>query len=459
MNIYPNRAHKQSTGPTHDQPRQGQGHSLLGLVILFGLAALFIAATPVSAGEQYMAGSPALSASLAGTNEFLPSQDAQVAVVIENTGVNQFKFAGSGIVSRDDLPNTAKFLTVALEPGDTQFIVKSDPQSLGDLKASSTATGKFTVRIPSDTPSGSYNLPVKVNYTYLYTATQYGTETLEYNYKTVNEVFSLPITIKPDVRISVLSTNTTGMNVGTEGSIQLVVKNIGHEDARKAIVTISRNDGSPVIPTAATAYIGDFPSGGTETCYFKASVAENAEAQSFPLDVFVKYKNQEDDYVSSAIDTIGIPVGKKTEFAIISDPVSLIPGEKKVITVQYRNTGGAVAHQAQARVSMVDPFTSSDDTSYLGEIAPGEVKEASFLISVDKAATLKQYGIDSEIRYRDTFDNMIISDPIKVGLNVSEDKGLIAGLMKNPVILVVVVLVISGIGYAGYTFYRKRENR
>jgi hypothetical protein len=269
----------------------------------------------------------------------------------------------------------------------------------------------------------------------------------------------LPITIKPDVRINVSSIETNGMNVGTEGSIQLVVNNIGHEDARKAIVTISRNDGSPVIPTAATAYIGDFPSGGTATCFFKASVAENAEAQSFPLDVYVKYKNQEDDYVSSDIETIGIPVGKKIEFAIISDPVSLIPGEKKVITVQYKNTGGAVAHQAQARVSMVDPFTSSDDTSYLGDIAPGEVKEASFLLNVDKTATLKQYGIDSEIRYRDAFDNMIISDPIKVGLNVSEDKGVVAGLLKNPVALVVIAIVIIGIGYVGYSVYRKREKR
>jgi hypothetical protein len=459
MNLYTNRAHKQSTGPIYYRPGQGQCHSLLKLVLLIGIATVFIAMTPVSAGEQYMAGSPLLSASLAGTNEFSPGQDAQIAVVIENSGVNEFKFAGSGIVNRDDLPNTAKFLSVTLEPGDTRFIIKSDPQSLGDLKASSTATGRFTVRIPSDTPSGVYNLPVMVNYTYLFSADQYGTDTIQYDYKTKTEEFQLPITIKPDVRINVSSIETNGMNVGTEGSIQLVVKNIGHENARKAIVTISRNDGSPVIPTAATAYIGDFPSGGTATCFFKASVAENAEAQSFPLDVYVKYKNQEDDYVSSDIETIGIPVGKKIDFAIISDPVSLIPGEKKVITVQYKNTGGAVAHQAQARVSLVDPFTSSDDTSYLGDVAPGEVKEASFLISVDKAATLKQYGIDSEIRYRDVFDNMIISDPVKVGLNVSEDKGLIAGLMKNPVILVVVVLVIFGIGYVGYSVYRKREKR
>jgi hypothetical protein len=324
---------------------------------------------------------------------------------------------------------------------------------LGDLKASSTATGKYTVRIPSDIPAGTYSLPVTLNYTYLYTADQYGTDTIKYSYKTVVETYNVPITIKPDVRISVVSADIRDMNAGTEGSIRLDVKNIGHEDARNAVIIISRNDGSPVVPTQGNAYIGNFPSGGTATAAFKASVTDSADAQTYPLDVYVKYENREGDTVTSDIETIGVAVGNKTAFVIVSTPQMIIPGQKKVITVKYKNTGSATAHQAQARVSMVDPFTSNDDSAYLGEIAPGETKEASFLISVDKAATLKQYGIDSEIRYRDAFDNQIISDPIKVSITVSEDTGLIAGIMKNPILAAVIALVILGIGYF---VYRKR---
>jgi hypothetical protein len=426
------------------------------MVILIAIAALFIVTAPVSAGEEYMAGSPVLSAALSGTNEFSPGKEVQLAVVIQNTGLNQFKFVKTGTVNRDDLPNTAKFLTVTLEPGNSPFIIKTDPQMLGDLKASSTSTGLFTVKIPSDTPSGSYSLPVKLNYTYMYSADQYGTDTIEYRYKTKDEVFEIPVRIKPDVRISVVSAEINQMNAGTEGSMHLEVKNIGHEDAKKAIITITRNDGSPIIPTEGSAYIGEFPSGGNATCIFKAKVDGSAEAQTYPLDVSVKYENRDGDTITSDIETIGVPVGKKTEFVIVSETETITPGQKKVITVKYKNTGGAIAHQAQARVSMVDPFTSNDDSAYLGDIAPGETKEASFLITVDKAATLKQYGIDSEIRYRDAFDNSIISDPIKLSLNVGEDKGMVAGLMKNPIALAVLALLIIGIGYA---VYRKRQNQ
>ena len=204
------------------------------------------------------------------------------------------------------------------------------------------------------------------------------------------------------------------------------MQNVGHEDAKKAVITIARNDGSPVIPTEGSAYVGDFPANGTATCIFKTSVNSGAEAQSYPLDVYVKYENHDGDMVTSDIETIGVPVGGKIDFKIVSDPQTITAGQKKVITAQFKNTGDATAYQAQARVSMVDPFTSNDDSAFLGDIAPGETKQASFLVSADSAATVKQYGIDSEIRYRDALDNTVISDTMKLNVNVVAGKSIVA---------------------------------
>ena len=448
--------HSTISGTGRTAPLRERCAALLWPLVLFSIATLLIAVSPASAGTKYMAGEPVLSAYLGGTNEFSPGQEVQVAVVVENSGTNQYKFVNSGIVDRTDLPNTAKFLTVTLEPGDTPFIIKSDPQMIGDLPASSTATGKFTVRIPSDTPAGMYSLPVTLNYTYLYNAEQYGVDTIQNYYKTREETFDLPIRVKPDVRVSVVNSQFSDLNAGTEGSINLTVTNVGHENGKKAILTIARNDGSPIVPTQASAYIGDFPAGGTVTGIFRAQVSDSAEAQSYPLDVYVRYENSDGDTINSDIETIGVPVGGKTKFVIVSGPVAASPGQKKTITVQYKNTGDATAYQAQARLSMVDPFTSNDDTAYLGDVAAGETKEASFLITTDKSATLKQYGLDSEVRYRDAFDNQIISDPIKLALNVQEDSGLVGSIMKNPVLLLLIAVVILG---AGYVVYRKREKR
>jgi hypothetical protein len=430
------------------------GTSLLAFLILTGIALTFIAAAPVSAGSQYMAGSPELSATISGNNELSPGKEVQLGVIIQNTGVNQFKFQKTGTIDRDDLPNTAKFLTVTLGSGDSGIIVKSDSQMVGDLRASGTSTATFTIRVPTDAPAGTYILPVQLNYTYLYTAEQYGTDTIEYSYKTVNETLGLPVKIRSDVRIDVLSAEVRDLNAGTEGYITLVVKNTGHEDARKAVLTIAQNDGSPVVPTEGSAYIGNFPSSGTATGIFKTSVNQGAEAQSYPLDVFVKYENKDGDMVTSDIETIGVPVGGKIKFAIVSEPQTITAGKKKVITAQFRNVGGATAHQATARVSMVDPFTSNDDSAFLGDMAPGETKEASFLVSADGAATVKQYGIDTEVRYRDALDNTVISDPMKLDVSVVAGKSIIAELTGNPAALAAIAVAIIAIGYF---LYRRKK--
>jgi hypothetical protein len=224
------------------------------------------------------------------------------------------------------------------------------------------------------------------------------------------------------------------------------VKNSGSEDGKDTIIKISRNGNSPVIPVDTSVYIGDFPRNGTVGVRYKVAVSRDAEAQTYPLDVMVTYKNSEGDTVTSAIQTLGVPVGGKIDFAVVSAPGTMAPGEKSVVEVLFRNTGAATAHSAQARISAVDPFTSNDDTAFLGDMAPGDEALARFEITADKAATLKDYGLDAEIRYRDALDNSQISDTMKVRVNLAEPAGLSA-LTANPLLIIIIVAVVLGGGY------------
>jgi len=440
---------KMATLPT----RMNQNHTMAWYFSLVIIACAVIMISPAqAAGTKYMAGNPELSAYISGSNEVSPGDTVQLKVIIENKGVNQFKFIQSGIVERDDLPNTAKFLTVSITPGDAPVVIKSDPQMLGDLKGSSIASAVFTTKIQSDAGSGTYNLPLILKYSYLAEAEQYGTDTIQYYYREKNETVNLPITIKPEVKISVLSQTAEHLNAGTEGYVTLEVKNIGHENGKNAILKIARNDMSPILPTTGSMYIGDFAVGQVVSSRFKVSVTSDAEAQTYPLDVVVNYENREGDQVTSDLETIGLQVGKKIDFDITSAPENVSPGQKKVITVQYINTGGATAYNVQARISAVDPFTSNDDTAFLGTIAPNETREAAFEIAVDKSATIKEYALDSEVRYRDALDNSLISDPMKVRITVVKD----TSLLGNPFVMVVIAAVVILIGYL---IYRQRTNK
>ena len=434
--------------PAGTRPRAHKNTMLS--VFLFFLVLALVAISPALAGSKYMAGSPELEAHIAGTNEFSPGDDVNLQVVIENTGLNQFTIVQSGILTPTDLSNTAKQLTATLDAADAPLIVKADPQIVGDLPASTTATATFHIKVNQDAPAGIYPLPVILNYTYLYQAQQEGTETLNYQYKTINETIDIPIRIKSEVQIAVPTVETENLNAGIEGYVILTVKNIGYEDGQNAVVRIQENGQSPVVPTEGSVYIGDYPVGSVVNCTFRVMVSSDAVQKTYPLDVLVYYKDAEGDYVNSPIETIGVPVGEKVDFNVTPIMTTVSPGDKSVITVQYQNTGGATAYDAQARISAVDPFTSNDDTAFLGTMAPGDIREAAFDISLDPSATAKEYGLDSEVIYRDSLDNQFTSDPLKVNVEVVPAKSIV-NLLGLPALIALILIVLAAAGYLIYT--------
>lgn len=434
--------------------RKGLKHSTIAMILIVIAACI---ATPAMAGTKYLAGNPELSASILGTNEFNPGDDTTLTLMLQNSGLNEFKFVQSGIMDPEDLPNTAKLVTVALDAGDAPIVIKSDPQMVGDLKGGASVNTVFNVKFNSNSPAGTYDLPVKITYTYLSTSEQYGTDAIQYNYRQKDVTLSLPVTVRTTVIPEVVTAVPEHLNAGTEGYLTLEVKNAGSEYGTKTVLKIARNGQSPLIPTDSGVYIGDFPPGSVVTTRFKISVADSAEAQSYPLDVYATYTSYENEIEDSDKTTIGIPVGGKIDFEVLSDPSEISPGEKKVISVVYKNNGDATVYSAQARISTVDPFTSSDDTAYLGDLAPDETRTAKFEISVDSAATRKEYAIDSEIRYRDALDNSKLSDTLKVNINVDGKEGL-AAVVQNPLSIVILVLVILGAAYLGYRKVRTKGN-
>ncbi len=401
---------------------------------------------PVMGVTTYLGGSPRMSAALSGTNEFTPGQDASIKVIVWNNGVNDLKFVTKGTIERDDLPTTAKMVTVELSAGKAPVIVKNDPQSVGDIKSQGTVTVAIATKITSDANEGEYQIPLTIRYTYLASSDQDSTDILHNNYKKVNETFPITIKIKPQVKIEVLEAVPENLNVGSEGYLILKIKNTGFEDGRKATVKIVRNGASPIIPTDSSVFIGDFPHNGTVTCKYKVAISSEAEKQTYPVDVVVMYENRDGDVVTSASDTIGIPVGGKIGFTITSGTVQVVQGSQSVIQVEYQNNGTTIAYHSQARLLAVKPFKSSDDTAYLGDLKPGEKATARYQVSLDDAAVAKEYTLDTEVRYRDALDNSQVSDTFNVPVQV-QVKPASGGLMQSLAAMGFIVLIGIGAGY------------
>jgi hypothetical protein len=288
---------------------------------------LVLLAAPAMAGEQQLFGSPQLSAAISGTNEFTPGEDVTLTVKVQNTGTTDVTIVQSNILTPKDLPNTAKLLVVGLSPGTAPVTVKTDPQMVGDLLGGNSVSATFSVKISKYAVGGVYSLPLRLTYQYLNTADQVSPDTVRYWYYNVNITVPLDITIKPGVTLDPVVARAEQLNVGTEGHVILTITNAGSEHARNAVARLDRNGNSPLIPTDASVYLGDFGPGDTRTIRFRASVSSDAGAQSYPVDVHVEYTNDEGDPASSDTVTVGVPVGGKIDFAVVSPVPQVNPGQ------------------------------------------------------------------------------------------------------------------------------------
>lgn len=413
-------------------------HVLIFLVLVACLV------TPAMAATKYFNGAPNLSATIAGSDQYTAGSEIQIPVIIENSGISTSYEVATDIVNLSDEPTTAKFVTVAMEPGDAPIVIESDPQMIGDIGSQAKATALISARVNADAAGGTYQVPINISYTQFSYVNQIGFETLQYYYLPYTVTINVPLVIKPEVIPEVLSATSSQLVAGSEGYVNLTIKNVGSLDGSKATIQIIQDNTSPVNPVDSSVYIGDFPAGSTVSTQYKVSVASDAVNNTYPVDVMVIYQDDEGDFVNSSVQTIGLEVGNKVNFTIVSPPLQMSPGSRNMVNVVYKNTGDTTIYSAEARLYIVDPFTSSSDIFYLGDLAPGQTAVATFQVSVASDATIKDYGLDSDIRYNDAIDDTYVSDLITVPVDVANLTGVQA-IISSPLDITVIAAVIFGL--------------
>lgn len=426
-------------------------------IIIFTLllcSALIIA--PVSAATKYLGGAPSFSAAVYGVNEFTPGEEATINILVKNAGLNPLKQLNRGTIDAEDLPNTAKFVTIELTSPSDAVIIKTDPQMVGDIAGNGkTVTVQIKAKISANATAGEYQLPLSIRYKYPQVIEQEAADIFQFTFNEAEDILPVTIRIKPQVKIGIIEAVPEDLSAGSQGYILLKIQNNGPEKGVMTSVKLLRNGQSPIIPTDSTLFVGDFPSGGIIECRYKVSVAKDATNQAYPIDVAVTYTNREGTIVTSPQETVGVFVKDKIAFTVISPVPEVHSGTGRTIEVQYRNNGDKTAYNAQARISPHTPITISDTDAFLGDLEAGKSAVARYEITADESAEPTVYSFDSKIRYRDAFGNSLESDTIDVTIQVLPAKtGMVAGLPVSVVIPGIALVIIAAL--IGLRIYRER---
>jgi hypothetical protein len=435
---------------------------LIFLLALALLASVVGTTAPVLAS---VAGKPNLEVTVVGSQELPVGQIGTLQIMIQNIGT----FSGDVEDPADQVMalgyltatgvalvppcTTAVGVTANLTSGSSSIEVISGAASIGTLSRGMSTTQPLTFQlyIHKDAQPGTYKLDLKLEYQYLSDVDWLnpGGASPQFDFHWGSRVQQVQISITVvGTYFSAVVTQTEGVRAGATGIITVDIQNSGASEAYG--VTAEIVPGTSISPVGPASFLGDVAGNSSVTTQLKVSVSKEAIAKDSSVGILVKYKDDRDIPRQSLL-TVGVMVEGKLNFEVQTVQVDgrLTPGSERVITIPIVNAGDYEAKDAVARINIVNPFatapfSTTDDTAYIGTLQPGESGLAKFRISVDTDAVPKPYILEVQVQYWDSLGNSYTSDTMRATVAVQQPSGLSTTaiiLISLAGVIVVVVLL------------------
>jgi hypothetical protein len=360
-----------------------------------------------------------------GANRLFAGDTGTLAFTIENTGTRTARRASVQLATGSPglffgppaSPQQSSSLYVdALEPGETRRLTAQ-------------------IGASSDVSPGDYPITATVAYRNQNDVVQ------------TADPIRTGVTVRPERTFELRELRTERFRVDeAEARVTGRLVNTGEGTARNVAVRLQGS--GPVTPTSGETAVGDLAPGESARVNFTAAVAGDAEPGTTSARFTVEYENAAGD-VRTLDDPLrrSLSIGPEREpFRIVDVSTGLTPGGSAQLAVQVEYVGAEPVRAANAKLFASDPLSAPDDGAYLGSVAPGETRTATFQVSAAGSALAKTYDSAIEIRYDEPDGDTRFTDSLPIGVPVRESDG---GL-PTPLIVGAVVLALAALGYVGY---------
>jgi hypothetical protein len=438
-----------------------QSVALSGSVLFCLVAALAIFCPVVSAaGWTYLdpGVQPTLSAHAAGDTRYYPGDSFAMTVVLTNRGketnMQVAPLMSPGIYD----PSTALGVTVRPRAADAPVTLKSLPVIAGDIGSLGQAPVVIRGTVHQNASPGIYVIPLEVTYQYVYAIPMVGADfnTVDMLYREKAQTLMATLRIQAEVRPAILSENATNLVPGTQGYLTANIENIGYATGSEVAFGIVPADNVTFQMVDQSVYIGTFSPGNVTPIRARIAVKEHTGAGSYPAVLVGQYRDADGVFRATPEVPLGIPVGKGAVIDVVTRNITITPGGKKTISVSYRNTGDAPARGAAARIIGNQVLVPVSDNVPLGDLNPGETRAVSYVLSTDSALAGKEYVIETEVKYRDGLDALMLSDPLSFGVRVQDPTGPDA-ILSNPVLLIIIAGILVILAYCLWELRRRKQ--
>jgi hypothetical protein len=450
-----------ATGPiTCHGPGKRTGSHLLNPALFLLALALFCCAPCAAVGYLYtdIGNQPSLAASPQGDTRYYPGDTFTVTVVLTNSGRDTAAQLAPRLMRGAYDPTTALGVVVRPSAGDSPVTIRSLPEMAGDIGSFDQVPVTIQGTIRQDATPGLHTLLLNVTYSYVYAIPDVGPDysTIEPLYYTKNQILPVPFHVMATVRPGIVSATPENLVPGTQGYLNLIVNNTGYRTGTEVTLRLVPADNATFQMVDDSVYLPRFMPGDVVPLRARIAVQDGTAAGMYPATVQGQYRDTNGTF--RAIDPVatGIRVSRGPVIETLARNLTLSPGGKRTLAVTYLNTGDTPAYDAEARIIGSQVLVAVQDSFDLGTMKPGDTRTATFVLSTDAATSGKQYVINSNVKYRDGLRNLVLSDPIWFGVEVTRPTGLDA-VVSSPVSLIIAFAALALLGYAGWRLFRGRH--
>jgi S-layer domain len=207
-------------------------------------------------------------------------------------------------------------------------------------------------------------------------------------------------------------------------------------------------------------------SGGNNMVSVPIQISPNAPAGEYLINMTIDYRYQSnvkmikagngtdgfstflysDSYVAEytpkqVVLQIPIYVKNGAVFEVSESFGMLDSGRTSDVSVTYKNVGDRTAYDAESKIDLMYPLSSSRNKGFLGDVAPGESVTIVYPISTHSSALPKVYGMNTDVRFYDENKDLQITPGIKLNLELVEQFRIFT--LKNAMIGVFVFILLS----------------
>jgi hypothetical protein len=382
-----------------------------------------------------------------------PGTETTVELTIVNTGSIE---RGSSL---DTETATARGVSITVDGEDAPVDVSTGDTGVGSIPPGEAVTVPVTVTAPASADGESGELDVDVEYTYTEVESAADDET-------ESESFGVPITVREGSRFEIEDVDTDAQ-VGTDGTVEVEIENVGEADADNVRVTArsptggvtlgagnggvqatgpegdsdattQQNgangpavDGSDTPPTTggqrtstveSGAFLGELEEDDSEDVEFDTRIDPDLSVESYLLELTVVYEDEDGILRESPpLATAVEPTGGQT-FEIENVTSTLAVGESGTITADLENTG---PEDAESPVVRAEPASERIDIGEsrvaLDDLDDDESTEVTFEADVSGQADPGPRQVTFTVEYGANGDRLE-SDPIVRQVEVAGDQ-------------------------------------